>query len=361
MIKIYDIYKYLDEIAPFKLSEKWDNTGLLIGDKTETISKIGFCMDITDEVVDRCISENISLIISHHPVIFNPIKSIPKNSIVYRIIKNNISTIAIHTNLDKSPIGTSYALAKSIGLSKIKNIDITDSEKYFKISVYTPKSHLDQIFEAMSQEGAGKLFNYSHTSFSSEGICTFKPVKNTDTFIGESQKLQISNEIKIETIVKEKNLDNVISAMLKIHPYETPAYDVIENHAIEDGYGFCKVGYLKSEMTAIELGNIVKQSLNCDYIRVLPYCDKIKNVSVLAGAGSSYIKNILGKSEAFITSDIKHETMMYAMKNKITLIDAGHYQTEFIVFKYIKSMINKKFNSIKTTIFTEDKPIIKII
>ncbi len=361
MIKINDIYDYLDEIAPFKLSEKWDNTGLLIGDKTETISKIGFCMDITEEIVERCIIEDISLIISHHPVIFNPITNISKNSIVYKLIKNNISTIAIHTNLDKSPIGTSYALAKSIGLSTIKNIDITDSERYFKISVYTPKSHLDQIFEAMVKEGAGKFANYSHTSFSSEGISTFKPSKNTVPFIGDGEKLQINNEIKIETIVEEKKLDNIISAMLKIHPYETPAYDIIENHAIQDGYGFCKVGSLKSEMTAIELGRIVKQALNCDYIRVLPYCDKIKNVSVLAGSGSSYIKNILGKSQAFITSDIKHDTMIYAMKNKITLIDAGHYQTEFIVFKHIESMINKKFNSIKTTIFTEDKPIIKII
>ena len=103
-MKLRDIYDCLDKIAPFDYQEEWDNSGLLIGDWDKDVSRIMVVLDVTDEVVAAAVQANVDLVISHHPLIFEPIKQLNSDDLtsrrVLKLAGNNIAYIAMHTNMD---------------------------------------------------------------------------------------------------------------------------------------------------------------------------------------------------------------------------------------------------------------------
>ncbi|MDE7363983.1 MAG: Nif3-like dinuclear metal center hexameric protein [Ruminococcus sp.] len=110
---IREIYNFLDEKYPFSLQEQWDNSGLLVN-SFSTCSGILLALDITNEVITEAIHKETDLIISHHPVIFHPLKKIDFMNPVYRLIQHNISAICMHTNLDIAEGGTNTTIVKKI-------------------------------------------------------------------------------------------------------------------------------------------------------------------------------------------------------------------------------------------------------
>lgn len=120
MVKISNIYDFLKEKAPLELCESWDNSGMLINANSET-DKVLLTLDVTDEVINEAIEKGCQLIISHHPIIFKPLKTLSSNDIVFKLIQNNISVISMHTNLDATENGVNDVLAQILGL---KNIEV---------------------------------------------------------------------------------------------------------------------------------------------------------------------------------------------------------------------------------------------
>lgn len=118
-MKVYEIYRFLDQLAPFDTAEEFDNCGLLVGDPDQEVTKIGLALDITHAVIRQAVKEGIDLIITHHPVIFHPLKQVQVNSTVYQLIRNGISVISAHTNLDKAETGVNAVLAKYYCLQNI--------------------------------------------------------------------------------------------------------------------------------------------------------------------------------------------------------------------------------------------------
>ena len=112
------IYNVIDLIAPFSEAEEWDNSGILV-DSGKDIKKALFCLDCSLEVVKEAIEKKVDLIVSHHPLIFDPIKKIESGSPLSLLIKNEISLISAHTNLDKS--GISVSTAEKLGLTDISS------------------------------------------------------------------------------------------------------------------------------------------------------------------------------------------------------------------------------------------------
>lgn len=362
MYKVKDLYNYIDEIAPFKMSEKWDNSGLIIGNFNKEVSNCVFALDITNKVIDKAIKLKSNLIITHHPVIFNPIKQIPYDSIVYRLIENNISVISAHTNLDKAEFGISQILAEKLKLNNIKTLDNSYTEKYYKIIVFVPKNYLDNVSNAMSKNGAGKLGNYSECAFASEGIGCFKPNELAKPYIGKANELKLVNEIKLEMICSQSDLTNVINAMIKSHPYESVAYDIFENKAINKKYGFCKMGELPDYMYAKDFALYTKQLIKTPTVRFCEGNKKIKNVALISGGASSMIDiAIKNNADAFITGDIKHDVFINAIEKGITLVDIGHYESEIIIFENLKKQMENKFNNLKFEILDKEYNPIKYI
>ncbi len=109
-MKILDVYNKLNEIAPFELAEEWDNCGLLLGSFETEVKTAVTCLDVTDEVINFAVENNAELIISHHPVIFDALKSIDYNGKIAKLVRNNIAVISAHTNLDAADGGVNDTL-----------------------------------------------------------------------------------------------------------------------------------------------------------------------------------------------------------------------------------------------------------
>lgn len=132
MIKVKDIFQFIDKIAPFEKSMKFDNCGLLIGDSNNEVKKVLVALDVTKDVIKEASEFGADLIISHHPIIFNALKKIKFGSIPDLICKNNINVICAHTNLDIAEKGVNFHLAKLIGL---KNLEPLAYEEDFPIGL----------------------------------------------------------------------------------------------------------------------------------------------------------------------------------------------------------------------------------
>ena len=114
-MKVKDIYEFIDKIAPFNTCDNFDNVGLLIGDMNDEIGGVLLATDITDDVIDEAVAKDCNLIVTHHPVIFNPLKSVTRDSIQYRLIVSDISVISAHTNLDMAVGGVSDMMLDLMG------------------------------------------------------------------------------------------------------------------------------------------------------------------------------------------------------------------------------------------------------
>ena len=122
MTKIIDIYKEIDKVAPFNTAAEFDNVGLLIGSFDTEVKKVLLALDVTSEVINEAINIGANLIITHHPVIFNPLKRIREEDAVYKLIKNDIAVISAHTNLDLAlNYGVNFTLANKLGVKNLVN------------------------------------------------------------------------------------------------------------------------------------------------------------------------------------------------------------------------------------------------
>lgn len=124
VIKVKNVFEHLNQLANIKLAEKWDNVGLMLGNYNDEVNKVLVCLDVTTAVVDEAIDNGINLIVSHHPLIFKPLKSLNftddfKSNIIRNLIQNNISVISFHTNLDSAALGLNDYLAKKLKLEEI--------------------------------------------------------------------------------------------------------------------------------------------------------------------------------------------------------------------------------------------------
>lgn len=348
MAIVKEIYKFIDDMAPFNISFDWDNTGLLIGDMDKEVSNILFALDVTKEVISEAVNFGCNLIISHHPVIFRPIKKILNNSIPYLAVRNNLNVICAHTNLDLAEEGVNRCLANRFNLKNIKSLCKSEGLEYNKIIVFCPKENENNIVKVMSENGAGRLGNYSMCSFMSEGRGSFLPEMGSNPYIGEKGSLEEVKEIRIEMICPQGKTDSVIKAMKGVHPYEEPAYDIFRDFSIYKEYYNGIIGDLEIPMNSEEFAKFIKEKLNCKGLRYTEVNEKIiKKVALCSGAGGSYIKDaIRGKADVFVTGEIKHSDILEANHNGVMVVDAGHFKTEDLVMENLKKVFEKRFKGI---------------
>lgn len=114
MVRTEEVYNYLDELYPFRAQEKWDNSGLLVESMDMECSRILLTLDITNDAVDDAEEMGADLIISHHPVIFDPLRRVSRNSPVFRLVSADIAAICAHTNLDIADGGTNGVILRKL-------------------------------------------------------------------------------------------------------------------------------------------------------------------------------------------------------------------------------------------------------
>ena len=122
-MKVKDIYSYLNELFPCESAVAYDNPGILVGNSDDEVKKALVALDCNIDIIEIAKKENCNLIITHHPVIFDGLKSVTENTVVYNLIKNNISVISMHTNMDMGKNGVNDALCNVLELENITEID----------------------------------------------------------------------------------------------------------------------------------------------------------------------------------------------------------------------------------------------
>lgn len=241
MAKVKDFYGYLNSIAPFETQEDWDNSGMLVGDMNAEVKKAAVVLDITHEEIKKAKAIGADLIISHHPVIFNPIKSVTKGSVPYELVASSINALCCHTPLDIADGGTNDSLAKLLGINVTRADD--------------PILRLGTVEPTTAQELAGKIANTLNT----------------------------------------------------------------------------KVRYADAGKT-------------------------IKKIAICTGAGCSLIE-AAGEIDAFITGDASHHNFLDCVQAGITLIAAGHYETEIIVVSVLVKKLQAQFPDIEIIDIKQENPI----
>ena len=137
---VKDIFKYINSIAPFDKQCEWDNSGFIVGNADDEVSKIGVVLDITNEAIKYAAENGINLIISHHPVIFRGIKTVTSDDPTYMLIKNSISAICAHTSLDIAKGGVNDALAGVLGFDNATPLSDCGETEMVRVAHINPVS-----------------------------------------------------------------------------------------------------------------------------------------------------------------------------------------------------------------------------
>lgn len=121
MATVGEVYVFMDQIAPFSTQMDFDNAGFLVGRADQEITGLMVCLDITDQVITEAAQRGCQLIVSHHPILFHPAKSItdadPVGRKVLALVEQGIAAICAHTNLDAAVGGVNDALAAAAGIT----------------------------------------------------------------------------------------------------------------------------------------------------------------------------------------------------------------------------------------------------
>lgn len=324
----------VEELAPRRLAEEWDNPGWQLGDPRRLVKSVLVALDPAPAVLERARELGAELVVTHHPLVFRPLKhlrlDLPEEALAAAFLNAGIAVYSAHTNLDNAPGGTSDVLAARLGLEKVEVLAPREAEKLYKIVTFVPPEHVDAVHRALTAAGAGWIGNYSHCSFQVEGTGTFLPLEGTNPFIGRQGVLERVHEVRLETIVPAPKLGEAVSRMLKAHPYEEVAYDVYPLARTGQTYGLGRVGELAEALPLAAFAQQVKEALD---LAGLWYSgdggQPVRRVAVCGGSGAS----LAGRARAagadvLVTGDVKYHEAQAARLGRLAVIDAGHAGTE---------------------------------
>jgi dinuclear metal center YbgI/SA1388 family protein len=346
------VIQLMERLAPKHYAVPDDKIGLQLGTVQKEIRKVLVALDVTEEVVDEAVHEQVDLIIAHHAIIYRPLAHIqtdtPMGRLYEKLIKHDIAVYIAHTNLDVADGGINDMMAEALGLTGLTHLEDVHTEKLKKLVVFVPEDHHEKVLHALFSAGAGWIGQYSHCSFNIEGTGTFLPQEGSDPFIGKPGKLEKVKEIRIETVVPASIERKAIQAMLKAHPYEEVAYDLYPLDLNGRTFGLGRVGKLSEALTLRELTNKVKQVFEVPTVRVVGDVERqVKKVAVLGGSGSRYVRHALfAGADVLITGDIDYHTAHDALAAGLAIIDPGH-NVEKIMKRKVADYLRKTLSEHK--------------
>lgn len=350
-VTVKAITDILEEHFPLVLAAEWDNPGLQLGSWNQLTENILVVLDIDDEVINYACRHRCGLIITHHPFFFSPIRSINydhgQGRLLKKIVDAGITVYSVHTNLDAGDRGLNQVLAERLGLTDIGPLDRWRCEKLFKLAVYVPSSHAEAVRAAIHGAGAGHLGRYQDCSFMCKGIGSFRPLPGSQPFIGQEGRLEEVEEFRLESIVTQSRLNQVLERMRETHPYEEIAYDLYRLELDGKIFSMGRIGRLDTPCRLEDFGRQVKQALSLDYIRMVGDMDRIiKKVAVVSGAGADYAS--LAKHngcDVLVTGDIKYHQAKDARDAGLAMIDAGHEGTERIMADLLCQLLTQELSN----------------
>jgi len=341
-ITLSQIAASIEKSAPLSTQESWDNSGWqVVSDKTKPVKKVLITLSVSQDTVDEAIKTGSNLIISHHPYIFSPLKSVT-DPLILSLIKNDIALYSAHTNWDKYKNGMNRPLADLLGL---KDISVLFPEtNLYKLVTFIPQEHIKSLQLALYEAGGGQIGDYDNCSYYSSGTGSFRPLDNANPFIGTSGVDEEVSEARLEIVFEEYNLKKITKGLFENHPYETPAYDIIKIHSSNDSSGLGLVG--KSDLTypqIIEKLKTVNPHLRSNNINIKP--KNGYNIGILLGSGAGQISKTASKGlDIYITGDMKYHEAELASNIGLKVLDIGHHEGESHGFRGLCDVLKAEYN-----------------
>lgn len=350
LVKIKDIANALEMFAPLPLQDDFDNCGLQIGLTDAEVAGVLLCLDVTEAIVDEAIASGCNLIISHHPIIFKPLKRITGSNYIERLVikalANGVAIYSAHTNIDNAPKGINYRLAQIMGLLNVR-ILLPKEESLLKLAVYVPVSHAGNVREALFAAGCGEIGNYSSCSYNVAGYGTFKASEGCNPFCGSVGEFHKEEEVRIETVLPAYLKGRAVSAILKAHPYEEPAFDIYPLKNSWNSVGTGVIGELPEERDAIGFMKEIKEKLGAGSLRYSPLPGKkIRRVALCSGAGGSFATAAMAAgADLYITGEARYHDMFNYPSMTVAVI--GHYESEACVMDIFDELLSGRFPELR--------------
>jgi dinuclear metal center YbgI/SA1388 family protein len=332
--RVADVVGALDELYPPAWAESWDAVGLVVGDPDAAVRRVLFAIDPVAAVVTEAADRGADLLVTHHPLYLRGTTSVaatdPKGRVVHRLVSGGCALFVAHTNADVASPGVSDALAATMGLLDVRPLSPLAADPLDKLVVFVPVADADRVLDAVAAEGAGAIGDYERCAWRTTGEGTFRPLPGSSPSIGSVGEIVSVEEARLEVVLPRGRRDAVVRALLAAHPYEEPAYDVLELAAVLGPRGLGRVGRLPVPMTLAELTRAAAAALPATTCGVRAAGDPSKVVETLAvcgGAGDGLLSEAAG-ADAFLTSDLRHHPTSEGPEG-LALLDAAHWATEW--------------------------------
>jgi dinuclear metal center YbgI/SA1388 family protein len=347
---VSDVACWLERFAPSHLAESWDNVGLLWGDPADEVRSVMTCLTVTPESAAEAIREHASMIVSHHPVLFQAVKRIradlAETGHLWKLARVGIAIASPHTAFDNAQDGINEILCRRLGLlalSPLRPLAIATNpssapsgSRSFKIVVFTPESDREAVMAGAFEAGAGQIGAYRECSFASAGEGSFFGTEASTPAVGEKGRRETVQEMRLEVVCPEDQLPGVLTSIRARHSYEEPAIDVYPLHEIPPTRanvavtGSGRIGRLVEPRALAEFAAFASRALG--RISVLMAGDPnrpVKRVAVSCGAGDDFLKDaVRAGADVLLTGEARFHRGIEAEALGIALITAGHYATE---------------------------------
>ena len=345
-MQIKKIISVVEDFAPLSLQEPYDNAGLILGDPAGDVDSVLLCIDVTEEVLDEAAAKGAGLVISHHPVIFRPLKKLTgagfAERVVLKAVRDNIALYAAHTNIDRVWGGVNSRIGAKLGLNKQEILEPA-GDLLRKLVVFVPAGDAQKVREAMFAAGAGHIGEYDRCSFNLEGVGSFRGSEGTDPYVGKAGEIHFEKETRIEVIYPAGFENRIVKEMIEAHPYEEVAYDIYRLENRWDRAGTGMVGELEPPEDGTGFLGRLKQVFGSECIRHTRIPErKISMVAVCGGSGSSLISRAKGRGvDVYVSADLKYHDFFEAC-DSFMIVDIGHFESEQFTMEIFHELLIKK-------------------
>jgi dinuclear metal center YbgI/SA1388 family protein len=332
MAVVRDVLEALERLAPRRHALGFDKIGLQVGDASMEVRRVAVSLDRTPSAVDFAARSGAQMLVSHHPLIFQPVATVTSDSLEGRTIltlaEHRISFAAAHTNWDAALGGINDTLARILGLTKVRPFGEAAQVENLKLVFFCPLADAERVLDAISQAGAGTIGDYSRCAFSVIGQGTFVPGDGANPTIGTPGQRGEVEEVRVETIVPRSKVAAVRRSLLAAHPYEEPAWDLVPlTPTAELPLG--RVGLLQSPLSFTEFVRLIDERLQTRSLAWGPADKRIQSVAVVGGSADGEWQNAAKEgADVLVTGEVKQHVAVEASEAGFAIMSSGHYATE---------------------------------
>jgi dinuclear metal center YbgI/SA1388 family protein len=329
-MRVGDLVRVMEEVAPTRFAAEWDNVGLLVGDPAADLKRVLVTNDTTRAVLDEARAWGAGAIVSYHPPVFAPQKRFVAGSIAFEAARAGIAVYSPHTALDVAPGGVNDVLADALGMRERAPLRAwEEAEGELKLVTFVPAEQLEAVSAALFAAGAGRIGRYSSCSFRTPGTGTFFGEEGAAPAVGHAGRLEQVAEVRLEVVVPRAQVGSVVRALREAHPYEEAAFDLLRLAPAPTGLGFGRKGDV-GPARAHTLVERTKHELGLDHVLVAGALDReVSRAAVCAGSGGELVGDAIASGmHLLLTGELRHHEALRAAEAGLTVVCTRHSSSE---------------------------------